>query len=79
MINFSYTIWIPLIPFMMFLLLGLAGHKLKAKLSGLLGTGGTGSNYNTVIYYSLQVLFHSEKVEEGIPEDYGFQYYMASI
>ena len=40
MINFSYTIWIPLLPFLMFLLLGLAGHKLKPKLSGLLGTFG---------------------------------------
>jgi NADH-quinone oxidoreductase subunit L len=40
MINFSYTIWIPLLPFIMFILLGLGGHKLKPKLSGLLGTGG---------------------------------------
>jgi NADH-quinone oxidoreductase subunit L len=40
MINFSYTIWILLVPFLMFVLLGLAGNKLKAKFSGLLGTGG---------------------------------------
>jgi NADH-quinone oxidoreductase subunit L len=40
MINFTYTIWILLIPFFMFILLGLAGHKLKPRLSGLLGTGG---------------------------------------
>ena len=40
--NFSYTIWIPLIPFMVFILLGLAGHKLKPKLSGLIGTCGLG-------------------------------------
>ena len=42
MINYSYTIWIPLIPFLMFLLLGLTGYKLKPRLSGLLGTGGLG-------------------------------------
>jgi NADH-quinone oxidoreductase subunit L len=42
MINYSYTVWIPLIPFILFLVLGLAGHKLKAKLSGLIGTGGLG-------------------------------------
>lgn len=42
MTNFNYTLWIPLLPFLMFLLLGLAGHKLKAKLSGLLGTTGLG-------------------------------------
>jgi NADH-quinone oxidoreductase subunit L len=40
MINYSYTVWIPLIPFLMFVLLGLAGHKLKPKLSGILGTAG---------------------------------------
>ena len=40
MINFNYTIWILLIPFLMFILLGLAGHKLKPKISGLLGTSG---------------------------------------
>ncbi|MGE5420931.1 MAG: NADH-quinone oxidoreductase subunit L [Chloroflexota bacterium] len=42
MINFNYTLWIPLLPLLMFLLLGLAGHKLKARLSGLLGTTGLG-------------------------------------
>lgn len=42
MTNFNYTLWIPLLPLLMFLLLGLAGHKLKAKLSGLLGTIGLG-------------------------------------
>jgi NADH-quinone oxidoreductase subunit L len=42
MMNFAYTVWIPLIPFLMFILLGLAGHKLKPRLSGLLGTAGLG-------------------------------------
>lgn len=40
MINFAYTIWIPLLPFLIFVLLGLTGHKLKPRLSGLIGTGG---------------------------------------
>jgi len=40
MINFSYTAWIPLIPFLIFILLGLAGNKLKPRLSGLIGTSG---------------------------------------
>ena len=55
MINFAYTVWIPLIPFLMFILLGLAGHKLKPKLSGLLGTAGlaviTLLSYITAYYY----------------------------
>jgi NADH-quinone oxidoreductase subunit L len=40
MINFSYTVWILLLPFLVFLLLGLAGHKLKPRLSGFIGTSG---------------------------------------
>lgn len=40
MINYSYTVWIILLPLLIFLVLGLAGHKLKARLSGLIGTSG---------------------------------------
>ena len=63
MINFSYTIWIPLLPFFMFLLLGLAGHKLKPKLSGLFGTIGLA--VITILSYitAFQYFFMSEKVD----------------
>ncbi|MBK9391521.1 MAG: NADH-quinone oxidoreductase subunit L [Bacteroidetes bacterium] len=63
MINFGYTIWILLLPFLMFLLLGLAGHKLKPKLSGLLGTAGLG--IITVLSYitAYKYFFTSEKVD----------------
>jgi NADH-quinone oxidoreductase subunit L len=63
MINFSYTIWIPLLPFLLFLLLGLAGHKLKPKLSGLIGTGGLA--VITVLSYitAFKYFFTSEKIE----------------
>lgn len=40
MIDFGYTIWIPLIPFFMFLILGLLGGKMKPMISGYLGTLG---------------------------------------
>jgi NADH-quinone oxidoreductase subunit L len=63
MINFNYTIWIPSLPFLLFILLGLAGHKLKPKLSGLIGTGGlaviTILSYITAYKYFLT----SEKVD----------------
>ncbi len=64
MINFSYTIWIPLLPFMMFLLLGLAGHKLKPRLSGLFGTGGLA--VITILSYitAYKYFFVAEKVDE---------------
>jgi len=65
MINFSYTVWILILPFLMFLLLGLAGHKLKPKLTGLLGTGGlaviTALSYITAFKY----FFSGENTEEA--------------
>lgn len=63
MINFSYTIWILLLPFLMFILLGLAGHKLKPKLSGLLGTGGL--TIITVLSYitAYKYFFTGDKVD----------------
>ncbi len=47
----------------MFLLLGLAGHKLKAKLSGLLGTAGLG--IVTILSYvtAYRYFFTTEKLE----------------
>lgn len=40
MIDFSYTLIIPLLPLAMFLAIGLAGHKFKPQVSGLFGTLG---------------------------------------
>jgi len=64
MVNFTYTVWILIIPFLMFILLGLAGHKLKPKLSGLLGTSGlaviTALSYITAYLY----FFQAEKIGE---------------
>ncbi len=63
MINFTYTVSILIIPFLMFVLLGLAGHKLKPKLSGLLGTAGlaviTALSYLTAYLY----FFQSERID----------------
>jgi NADH-quinone oxidoreductase subunit L len=65
MINFSYTIWILLIPFLMFIFLGLAGHKYFPKLSGIIGTTGLG--IVTVLSYltAYNYFFLSEKVDEA--------------
>jgi NADH-quinone oxidoreductase subunit L len=62
MINFSYTIWILIIPFFMFILLGLAGHKLKPRLSGLLGTGGLAAITVLSFITACQYFFQSEKI-----------------
>ena len=65
MINFSYTVWILLLPFLVFILLGLAGHKLKPRLSGLIGTSGlavvTVLSYLTAWLY----FFSGEKINDA--------------
>jgi NADH-quinone oxidoreductase subunit L len=63
MINFNYTLWILLLPFLMFIFLGLAGHKFFPKLSGLLGTCGLG--IITVLSYitAYKYFFTSEKID----------------
>jgi len=52
---FGYTLWILLIPAIVFVVLGLGGMKLKAKISGLTGTFGmamvTALSYITAISY----------------------------
>jgi NADH-quinone oxidoreductase subunit L len=42
MVDYTYTLLIPLIPFVFFLLIGLTGHKMKPIVSGLIGTCGLG-------------------------------------
>lgn len=55
MINYSYTVWIPLVPFLIFILLGLTGYKLKPRLSGLIGTAGLAAV--TVLSYLTAYLY----------------------
>jgi NADH-quinone oxidoreductase subunit L len=38
MTQFSYTVWIPLLPLFLFIIIGLTGHKFKPLVSGILGT-----------------------------------------
>lgn len=55
MADFGYTIWILIVPFVTFLVLGLFGMKLKARISGLMGTTGlaivTALSYATAVRY----------------------------
>lgn len=57
MVSFTYTVSILIIPFLMFVLLGLTGHKLKPKLSGLMGTAGLA--VITVLAYVTAFLYFS--------------------
>lgn len=59
MINYAYTVWIPLIPLFMFLFLGLFGMKMKNSLAGILGSLGlftsTVLSYITAYFYFFKV------------------------
>jgi NADH-quinone oxidoreductase subunit L len=72
MTNFGYTVWIPIIPFLMFLLLGLAGFKLKARLSGLLGTGGLALVAILSYITAYRYFFTSEKIDEAFQKIQAF-------
>ncbi len=63
MINFSYTVWILLIPFLMFILIGLAGHKLRSKISGLLGTAGLALITVLSYFTAYSYFFSSDKID----------------
>jgi len=55
MVDYTYTLLIPLIPFLFFILIGITGHKMKPIVSGLIGTAGLGIvaflSYLTAIRY----------------------------
>jgi len=58
MTNYSYTILIPLIPLLVFLINGLLGHKMKPIVAGLIGTSGLAisailSYYTAINYFML--------------------------
>lgn len=64
MMNYGYTILIPLLPLLTFLLLGLGGHKLKAKLSGLIGTTSLGIITLLSYFTAYRYFFAAEKIDE---------------
>jgi NADH-quinone oxidoreductase subunit L len=74
MINFNYTIWILLLPFLMFIFLGLAGHKYFPKLSGILGTCGLA--IITILSYitAYKYFFTSEKVDGAYQKIIAFKF-----
>ncbi len=59
MINYSYTILIPLIPFIVFLFTGLTGHRMKPVVSGIIGSAGLGIAAILSYYTAWQYFWHS--------------------
>jgi NADH-quinone oxidoreductase subunit L len=57
MFDFTYTVWILLIPLIMFLLTGFFGHKFKPIVSGIAGTTGLGISFLLSWYTAWQYFF----------------------
>jgi len=55
--NLSISIWIPLIPFFIFIFLGLAGHKFKPAFTGILGTVGLFISFLLSLLVAYQYFF----------------------
>ncbi len=63
MSNFSYTVLIPLIPVIVFLFIGLLGHKMKPIVSGIIGTVGLGISFILSYFTAYQYFFNTDKVD----------------
>jgi len=72
MIDYTYTILIPLIPLLMFIFLGLTGHKFKAPTQGILGTLGLLVSTLLSYYTAYQYFFNSIKVDGAYQKIIGF-------
>jgi NADH-quinone oxidoreductase subunit L len=59
--EFSYTLWIPLIPLFVFLVTGIFGGKMKPVISGLLGVAGLLFSFSLSIFTAWQYFFQTEK------------------
>lgn len=63
--NLSISIWIPLIPFFVFIFLGLAGHKFKPAFAGILGTAGLFVSFVLSLLVAYQYFF-VEGLKDGV-------------
>ena len=70
--DFTYTIWILLIPLFMFVLTGLAGHRFKPIVSGIAGTAGLGISFLLSCHTAYQYFFVLEKTNGTFPQFQGF-------
>lgn len=61
--DFTYTILIPLIPLIVFLILGIYSLKIKEKAAGIIGVSGLSVSTILSLYTAYQYFFHVGKVD----------------
>jgi len=72
MIDFSYTIWILLIPLIVFVGTGLTGNRFKPIVTGIIGTTGLGINFLLAIITAYKYFFVLDKVGGAYQKLLGF-------
>ena len=65
MIDFSYTVWILLIPLLIFVLVGLFGNRFKPIVSGVIGTSGLFIIWVLSLFTAYKYFFVLEKAADG--------------
>ena len=74
MIDFSYTIWILLIPLLVFVITGLTGNRFKPIVTGIIGTTGLGINFCLAIFTAYKYFFVLDKVDGAYQKVIGISY-----
>jgi NADH-quinone oxidoreductase subunit L len=72
MIDFSYTAWILLTPLILFVMIGLFGHRFKPIVSGIVGTSGLFFIWALSLVTAYKYFFVLEKTADG-----AFQQFLA--
>jgi len=71
--DFSYTILIPLIPFITFLILGIGSFKIKPKYAGIIGSLSLGTSLLLSLYTAYKYFIEVGKVDGVYQTYYGFK------
>ena len=71
--DFSYTILIPLIPFITFLILGIGSFKIKPKYAGIIGSLSLGTSLLLSLYTAYKYFIEIGKVDGVYQTYYGFK------
>jgi NADH-quinone oxidoreductase subunit L len=69
---FTYTVWIVLIPFFLFILIGFFGNKFKPLVSGIIGTSGLFVSMALSYYTAYQYFFVAPRVGDAFQKIIGY-------
>jgi NADH-quinone oxidoreductase subunit L len=72
MINFSFTVWIVLLPLIFFILIGFFGNRFKPLVSGIVGSSGLFISMALSYYTAYQYFFAVPKAGEAFQKIIGY-------